>query len=577
MRTTAVLLMLLYAFSGAGQQNTPPAQSATAQQPGAPTTFTSNAELVLVPVIVRRDGQPVTGLTKDAFELTDQGKKRSISIFEEIKSTTEATPFATSSGMTFSNHLTGAEPARRVTIVLLDFLNTDVPDQLRARKAVIDYIGKSLQPSEPTALLVLNSRGLRQVHSFSTNTATLIAAIRQAEAGPRTANPPITSVDTGAGSPPAVNADAALLPETAGLQNLASAGDLAAISDAQFNSMKEYGVQLDTLRAMEIISHAYAGIPGRKTLMWVTAGYWLRFPSRPSGSDTALRNNLEIIWKMLNASNIAVYPLDITGLDTYKTLVRGPSGPTTQPNMGTGWQRGPMREFDNLLASAQDSAAKDTYYLYAEATGGRPCVNNNDLKDCLERAAHDSAQYYMLGFYVPMQDRKKGWHKLAVKLNGNYGDVRYRAGYLVDDRGDGRPVLATDPQSVLAAYASPVDYTGVPLDVTLSDTTPTAPRHRIRIDVKLPPNAFAVDRQKNNHIELDISARAYRDGKAAAQLSKSLGGDLRPESLAILESDGLVYNLDEIELDPGKYQLKVVVRDRLTGQMGSVSAPLEIK
>jgi hypothetical protein len=34
---------------------------------------------------------------------------------------------------------------------------------------------------------------------------------------------------------------------------------------------------------------------------------------------------------------------------------------------------------------------------------------------------------------------------------------------------------------------------------------------------------------------------------------------------------------DTMELSPGSYRLRLVVRDNLTGQIGSVSTPLDIK
>jgi hypothetical protein len=59
------------------------AATATPQQtPGTPPTFKAGVDLVTVSVVVKnREGKPVTGLTRQDFELTDAGRVRNISDF----------------------------------------------------------------------------------------------------------------------------------------------------------------------------------------------------------------------------------------------------------------------------------------------------------------------------------------------------------------------------------------------------------------------------------------------------------------------------------------------------------------
>jgi hypothetical protein len=61
--------------------------------------------------------------------------------------------------------------------------------------------------------------------------------------------------------------------------------------------------------------------------------------------------------------------------------------------------------------------------------------------------------------------------------------------------------------------------------------------------------------------------RVSRDGCVFA------GGGAHLQQINI---NGLGYG-DTLELAPGSYKLRLVVRDDLTGQIGSVSAPLELK
>jgi hypothetical protein len=51
---------------------------------------------------------------------------------------------------------------------------------------------------------------------------------------------------------------------------------------------------------------------------------------------------------------------------------------------------------------------------------------------------------------------------------------------------------------------------------------------------------------------------------------------LKPTQLEAVNTKGLSHG-DTLELIPGSYRLRVAVRDNLTGQIGSVQAPLELK
>ena len=50
---------------------------------------------------------------------------------------------------------------------------------------------------------------------------------------------------------------------------------------------------------------------------------------------------------------------------------------------------------------------------------------------------------------------------------------------------------------------------------------------------------------------------------------------LRPETFARVRQEGLPFRL-QLELGPGRYQLRLVVRDNRTGMLGTVDVPLVI-
>src|SRR4051812_19644583 len=53
--------------------------------------FTSRSTLVVLPVIVHRDGKHVGGLTKEKFTVLEDGKPQALANFEEIKTEIDKT------------------------------------------------------------------------------------------------------------------------------------------------------------------------------------------------------------------------------------------------------------------------------------------------------------------------------------------------------------------------------------------------------------------------------------------------------------------------------------------------------
>jgi Ca-activated chloride channel family protein len=105
--TAAVLFCATALLLVAGQtwaQNKNPEQS----QPAGPSTFkfTTSTHLVLVPAAVTdKQGQPVTGLTADDFEILEDGKVQKISNLEEITAEASAVQRPPVEPNTFTNKL----------------------------------------------------------------------------------------------------------------------------------------------------------------------------------------------------------------------------------------------------------------------------------------------------------------------------------------------------------------------------------------------------------------------------------------------------------------------------------------
>ena len=80
-----------------------------------------------------------------------------------------------------------------------------------------------------------------------------------------------------------------------------------------FTAMDQRDAAQRTLRALNQIAVAYGGIPGRKTLIWATAGFpfMINDPNAINYMGLDLVDSYEQTWRALMSANLAVYPVDV--------------------------------------------------------------------------------------------------------------------------------------------------------------------------------------------------------------------------------------------------------------------------
>jgi VWFA-related protein len=559
-RTFALFLSPLFAQAPA----TTPVQSSPV------TTFHAQTELVTVPVIVTdKSGKHLTGLKQADFILEENGHPRPINSFEEVSPSSASFHLPKQPASQYANFVPSDAGVRRVTIIVLDLLNTPFIHQADARKQLIHYLAEHVEDSGPTSLSFLTSHGLRLVHSFTSDTSVLIAALQKVQSAMSVQDTPTVSTTTNGDSSnpmedPSFSGDSASMATQ--LQQLFAEHD-----DAVYTAHTQKVQTLSTLAALEQIAQAYSGIPGRKALIWTTGGlpFLIDDPQSLIGLDTSLMENYQRTWDALNSASISVYPIDAHGL-IGADLSRAGLGRTP---------RFPSRTIGLAPASAMETRqnAQDSMRAFAHATGGRPCFNTNDLAECFARAADDSSQYYLLSYYLPSDDRKPGWRKLKVQVNLPHVEVRARDGFFLGSTK--QPEEHSLMQQFDIAAASPLDYTSIPLGVRIKSITATpSGEHKVTFILQVQPNGATIDVTANNHVFVDVNAVAEDDkGRLARVFGKTINVNIKPESMPVVLKTGFTFS-NEITLPPGAFRLvRFVVRDELNGKMGTLTAPVETK
>src|ERR1700733_2955209 len=125
-------------------------------QKGSGITLTSRTGLILVPVVVSgKSNAHIPGLTKDDFEIQEDGKPKPVATLEEITTFAGRVNRSTPQPGVFSNALSGDSSPKRLTIFALDLVNTPFLDQTYAREQLIRYLAHRVSSQEPSALIAI--------------------------------------------------------------------------------------------------------------------------------------------------------------------------------------------------------------------------------------------------------------------------------------------------------------------------------------------------------------------------------------------------------------------------------------
>jgi VWFA-related protein len=526
------------------------------------TTFTSSTELVLIPTVVNdKSGAHIAGLHKEEFALKQDGRSHPIAIFEEVH--TDSTRMRRSAGEhgTFSNVEPGGSDYHRLNIIVLDFVNTPFADLANARDSLLKFLSHVAESGEPICLLALTRGGLTLLHDFTDDPKLLAAALRKAE--PNNA-PLIHESVIDPGHP--ITSDATSRQLTQLIREQLQ-------SEVLLASNENKNTAFLTVQALQQIAKAFRGMPARKSLIWASSGfpsslsspaYMMCEPACPAHQRSEIQSAYDNLWRIMNDAQIAIYSVDLRLTDSGTVMSAEGVRPSDagDPQFDTGAQD----QWKRLDTTG-------TLQMFADSTGGKAFLGGGNLVESFRQATQDDRSYYMLGYYVS-RSAKPGWHQISVTVSRKGARARYRNGFF----------LSTDTsapsaqQDMKLALTSPFDFLGVPVSVTWSgrDAGKSAGKSRMKFDLVLPANFASVDESDQNHMVVDIAAAAKNlKGETIAELSQRIDAHLKPDGLEQIQHNGMTYS-NGLQLPPGEYTVRFVVRDSIGNRTGSVAATIDV-
>ena len=543
------------------------------QQPATtpPPVFRSSVNLVLVDVVVRdRTGAVVRGLTADDFELAEDGARQQILTFafEDIKSnaapienvstltaaaanraqtatatTATAAPATAAAAVatppaddTPSHPLTSDEVAgHRLLTLVFDTSSMQPEDVQKAVDGAMKWVDEQMTPADLVAVVAINS-SLQVLTDFTSSKPRVRSTLSAFSATDGTAFA-------------AVDASTAATDQA----------DQAATSDA--TTVDQSAQELDTfnndvrLRALKTLAEALAPIQQKKAIIYFSAGM------QRSGTD----NQVELR-AAINAAvraNVAIYPVDARGL---QAIV--PGGSARQASQGG------LAAFTGGAVSnqfTQLAAQQETLTSLASDTGGTAFTDSNDFGEAFTKVERDISSYYILGFSSTNPNRDGRFRRLTVRLkNRSNAKVEAKEGYYADR--DFAHTAKTDREVILQEQLStPIPATDVPMFVTAGWFQLAADRYYVPISLAVPGSAVPPSKDK---VTLDVAGfirdeRGFPVGRIRDTMT------VPPASADGLAAKQVLYQTG-VTLPPGRFSVKLVVRENTTGQMGSFETPIVV-
>jgi VWFA-related protein len=503
-----VLLFGSFVFEGARMM------AQASDRSSAPRLSVTSRLVVLDVVVMDNKGNVVTGLDRSQFTVYEDKVVQNIRNFEVPKD--HAMPIVGRDLVHSTADLAKIGNAP-VNVIVIDELNTPFSDTARAQRAIRHFLEE--QPEVlpvPTLFLASGASRVTVLHDFTQSRADLLESMKKH----------VTDVDFRA------------------LANQLNGGTMA----AQDGFAK-------TLGALSQLSSSLRGIRGRKNVIWVGTGFANSY-DLTSASDSDAQNiqgALRIVMSRMLEARMSVSTLDPTGVDA--------SAPIEDYADEAVSGSGPSSITDFVQDASFDGLAR--------STGGTVVRGLNDLDHLIATDANHAAAFYTLT-YVPTGSSvaAQPYRNIRVAMKNPNLHAVTRTGYYAGVEKE-PPVTPSNPKTqsrefkfdLLSAGGSHLVYTG--LRVTAAKE---AGGYRVFVDA----GGLRWTPQEDNSqlAEVSIIGVAFN---SKDKVIRQDAGEFKERIQDTDQPNGNQVNFRfAMPVPSGASRVRFVVRDAITGKMGSV-------
>ncbi len=567
---------------------------------------TIDVNIVNVEVVVTdKSGQPVTGLTRDDFEILEDGKPMAVTNFYAVDQPAVNLGEGDVPGQEVSSR-PGSTTQGLNLIVFIDNLNIRPQNRKLLFEKLRTRLSEDAIPGSQIMLATMNNR-VEVAQGFTKDINQVFAALDVIEKqtsihalidGERTmfmsqlgrastrgmacnrTRPPGGTSGGGGG----IQGDPQFDEAIRVAQNLA--GTVRTLGEQRYQAARA------TVGSLAAFSDTLGGLPGRKALLYLSDGIpmrpadaiseaWIakydqwfqlnenairncsRYPeavadlqralTASSSSSLDLHSDFNRLTAKASDNRVAFYPVSNSG--------RGSSFVSAaNPGSSDGTSNQMMRSAMIAEATSRDASLLQI----AEDTGGEAFTGNANIGELVNRADRDFNFFYSLGYTPPERDPGNAFHKIEIKVKRDGVKARHIKGY--------HEKTWRDRLGDMAVAAALYDIESNPLGIQLLPEEPVqvGKTHKVKVMVQIPFKSVQMLSDEGKYKASLSVLVVVRDNKGG--FSKPRRFDLPVEipnaQILAARQQAAVYPL-ELVLKKGDRRVAVGVRDHI-GQTASV-------
>jgi VWFA-related protein len=517
-------------------------------------------------VVLDRAGHPVTGLTKDDFEIYEDGKLKPLSNFYEVRESAETRG---KSDAAAPEAAAMKDPRPRRVIFFIDNYSMHPSKRAEVIRSIQKFFDRLLVPGDEAAIVTWN-RNLKMIRSFTGDLDLLeasLAELAKSSSGGLSMDHEVDRMKSrclnilddarnmgikGPGIPRAHE-------ECLSMATL-QAEDLFTVERSLTSAIDTMLATLGGVEGKKVMVFAGAHLPdhpGLDLFQWVDDTFQPYIKDMQPSSFTmrgrrVLTSSLDNVARHANANGITMYMIDAA--DNMKGFMPNAESSTEAVDVSSSF--------------ASYASTLTAFAAVAGSTGGMALTRANGFDFALNTLARDLNSYYSLGF-KPEARQQEGERSIEVKCKRPGVSVRSRHSY--------RSKSAQDTMS--DRVVANLFHRSMQSDLAVSVTTGGMKRQGkgwlVPISVSLPASDITMIPDGKEVLGgFDVYIAVGNEDGAMSSITKK-GQIIRVPTGAAeaLKKGPLVFNADLV-VQKGEHVLSIGVIDRITSSSGFARAKL---
>ncbi|MDE3148266.1 MAG: VWA domain-containing protein, partial [Acidobacteriota bacterium] len=314
--------------------------------------------------------------------------------------------------------------------------------------------------------------------------------------------------------------------------------------------------------ALQTAAKMLGGLSEKKSLIYFASGM------RLNGVDNQAQLHATIDAAI--RAGVSFWPIDARGL-----VASAPLGDATQGSPGNvGMYSGSAMQ----AISDRFQQSQDTMYSLAADTGGKALFDNNDLTRGIVQAQHAISDYYIVGYYTTNTAQNGRFRRINITLDpAQNAALDYRRGYYANK--EFAKFNATDKERQLEDALMLEDpITDLTIAMEIDYFQLNRAEYFVPIIVKIPGRELALAKHFGaEHTLIDFigEIKDMAGGITVQNVRDYVNVKLSDKTAAQLAKVPLEYD-SGYTLLPGRYSIKFLARDDVTGNIGTFQTEFTI-